>query len=94
MTMQVNEYFDGNVKSIGFENPDGRATAGVMAAGDYEFGTSEAELMKVVSGEMAAKLPGADSFETFTTGQEFNVPADVKFQVRVSVPTAYVCFYG
>lgn len=92
--MQVNEYFDGQVKSIGFENSDGRATAGVMSVGEYEFGTGERELMKVVSGEMAAKLPGSDDFETFTTGQEFNVPANVKFQVRVLQPTAYLCFYG
>ena len=52
--MQVNEYFDGNVKSIGFENSEGRATAGVMAVGDYEFGTSENELMKIVSGSLQA----------------------------------------
>lgn len=92
--MQVNEYFDGKVKSIGFENSDGKATAGVMAVGEYEFGTSDAELMKIVSGEMAARLPGEDDFQTFHTGQEFNVDANVKFQVRVTQPTAYLCFYG
>ena len=92
--MQVNEYFDGNVKSIGFENDEGRATAGVMAVGDYEFGTSENELMKIVSGSMQAKLPGSDNFETFNAGSEFKVPANEKFQVKVLQPTAYLCFYG
>lgn len=92
--MQVNEYFDGNVKSIGFRNSEGRATAGVMAVGEYEFGTSEDELMKIVSGELAAKLPGVDEFQTFTTGQEFTVPAGKTFQVHVKQETAYLCFYG
>ncbi|TWT51082.1 hypothetical protein Pla22_38590 [Rubripirellula amarantea] len=92
--MQVNEYFDGKVKSIGFENNEGRATAGVMAAGDYEFGTSENELMKIVSGELSAKLPGDDKFATYVAGQEFSVPANVKFQVSVKQPTAYLCFYS
>ncbi|TWU16716.1 pyrimidine/purine nucleoside phosphorylase [Allorhodopirellula heiligendammensis] len=91
--MNVNEYFDGNVKSIGFENSEGRVTSGVMAAGEYEFGTSENELMKVVSGTLSVQLPGQDSFEDFSTGQEFKVAANKKFQVRVSEPTAYLCFY-
>lgn len=92
--MQVNEYFDGSVKSIGFENRDGRATAGVMAVGEYEFGTSDNELMKVISGVMHVKLPGAESYETFGSGSEFKVAANQKFQLRVEEMTAYVCFYG
>ena len=92
--MKVNEYFDGNVKSIGFENEEGRATAGVMAVGDYEFGTSENELMKVVSGELLVKLPGSASFESFPAGTEFKVAANEKFQLQVKQETAYLCLYG
>lgn len=92
--MKVNEYFDGSVTSIGFENEEGRATAGVMAPGEYEFGTSENERMKIVSGLMQARLPGQASYQTYRTGDEFSVDANVKFQVRVDQPTAYLCFYG
>ncbi len=92
--MKVNEYFDGKVKSIGFENCEGRATAGVMAVGDYEFGTSENELMKVVSGELQIQLPGEDSFVSYAAGTEFKVAAGSKFKVKVVQPTAYLCFYG
>ncbi|MCM2373193.1 pyrimidine/purine nucleoside phosphorylase [Aporhodopirellula aestuarii] len=92
--MEVNEYFDGNVISIGFSNSEGRITSGVMAAGEYEFGTSEHERMKIVSGRMDAKLPGKDDFATFSAGQEFEVEANARFQVRVVEPTAYLCFYS
>ncbi|TWU00818.1 pyrimidine/purine nucleoside phosphorylase [Stieleria varia] len=92
--MQVNEYFDGNVKSIGFENSEGRVTAGVMAPGEYEFGTNEHERMKVVSGELKVRLPGSESFESFPAGTEFNVEANEKFQLQVEQATAYLCFYG
>jgi purine/pyrimidine-nucleoside phosphorylase len=92
--VKVNEYFGGNVKSIGFENSEGRATAGVMAVGDYEFGTSEDELMKVVSGELQIQLPGSDKFTTFPAGTEFKVAAGKKFKVKVTEPSAYLCFYG
>ena len=54
---KVNEYFDGTVKSIAFEAPEGPATIGVMAPGEYEFGTAQREIMHVVSGALNAKLP-------------------------------------
>lgn len=92
--MKVNEYFDGNVKSIGFENSEGRVTAGVMAIGEYEFGTSEPERVKVVSGELIVKLPGEDEFKPYPSGQEFCVAEGKKFQLKVNQATAYLCFYG
>lgn len=91
--MNVNEYFNGNVKSIGFENSEGRITSGVMAAGEYEFATSEHELMRIVSGTMSAKLPGQDAFQKYSAGEEFEIAANMKFKVSVSEPTAYLCFY-
>ena len=81
--MKVNEYFEGNVTSISFENSEGRATAGVMAVGEYEFGTSEDERIIVTSGELLVKLPGCDSFESFSSGNEFRISANEKFQLQV-----------
>lgn len=92
--MKVNEYFDGNVTSIAFENIDGRGTAGVMDVGHYEFGTSEDELMKVVSGQLDVRLPGTDEYQAFSSGTEFRVAANQKFQLQVKQATAYLCFYG
>ncbi|MCL4139378.1 UNVERIFIED_CONTAM: hypothetical protein GTU68_035639 [Idotea baltica] len=65
-----------------------------MVPGEYEFGTSENELMKIVSGSLQAKLPGQDNLETFTAGSEFKVAANQKFLVHVKEATAYLCFYG
>lgn len=92
--LTVNEYFEGAVKSIGFENAEGRVTSGVMAAGDYEFGTSENELMKVMSGELVVQLPGSDEWQSFPAGSEFKVAANQKFLVKVAAPAAYLCYYG
>ena len=89
--LQVNEYFSGNVKSIGFDNVDQRATVGVMAPGEYEFGTGAPELMVVIRGALTVLLPGATEWQTFTAGQEFNVPGNSKFQLKVTNDTAYLC---
>jgi len=90
---KVNEYFDGTVKSIGFAMSEGPATIGVMAPGEYEFGTGQLEVMHVVAGALTVKLPGSDSWETFAAGSQFTVPGNSKFQLKVAVDTAYLCEY-
>ncbi|WP_020404951.1 pyrimidine/purine nucleoside phosphorylase [Hahella ganghwensis] len=90
----VNEYFDGKVKSIAFQTETLPATVGVMAPGEYEFGTSQHETMTVVSGELTARLPQQEEWQSFTPGQSFEVPANSKFQLKVSVDTAYLCTYA
>ncbi|WP_252273218.1 pyrimidine/purine nucleoside phosphorylase [Pseudomonas subflava] len=90
---KVNEYFDGTVKSIGFTMAEGPATIGVMAPGEYEFGTAQLEVMHVVAGELIVKLPGSESWETFAAGSQFTVPGNSKFQLKVAVDTAYLCEY-
>lgn len=90
---KVNEYFDGSVKSIAFGMSAGPATIGVMAVGEYEFGTSQLEVMHVVAGSLTVKLPGSDSWECFTSGSQFIVPANSKFQLKVTEETAYLCEY-
>lgn len=89
----TNEYFDGKVKSIAFQGDTLPATLGVMAAGDYEFGTSQKEYMTVISGALTVKLPGADEWKTFTHQQTFEVEANQTFLVKVERDTAYLCQY-
>jgi uncharacterized protein YaiE (UPF0345 family) len=91
--IKVNEYFDGKVKSLAFASPEGPATIGVMAAGEYEFGTSTKEIMKVISGKLTVRLPGADSWQDFGEGAFFVVEANKKFQLKVATDTAYLCLY-
>jgi len=91
--LKVNEYFGGSVKSIGFRAADGPATVGVMAPGNYEFGTSTKEIMSVVSGSLTVKLPGSETWKEFEPGDAFVVEKDRKFQLKVAVDSAYLCLY-
>jgi uncharacterized protein YaiE (UPF0345 family) len=90
---KVNEYFDGKVKSLAFQTAEGPATVGVMAPGDYEFGTSTVEIMSVVSGLLTVKLPGSEAWKEFRAGQSFTVAAGRKFQLKVAADAAYLCLY-
>ena len=92
--LSVNECFDGQVKSIGFQTADLPATVGVMAVGEYTFDTSQRETMQVVSGSLTVKLPGTDSWQEFLSGDSFIVDANLAFDLKVSIETAYFCTYG
>lgn len=91
--LTVNEYFEGKVKSIAVEGGDLPATVGVMAPGDYTFGTSQREYMTVVSGELVVNLPGTESWQRFGDGQTFVVEANQSFNLKVERDTAYLCKY-
>jgi purine/pyrimidine-nucleoside phosphorylase len=91
MSLKVNEYFEGNVKSISFQGKPYSSTVGVMAPGEYEFGTGKAEIMTVISGELDVKLPEKNEWKKFGPGTRFNVEGQSKFQLKVAQDTAYLC---
>ncbi len=90
---KTNEYFDGKVKSIAFKTEEGDATIGVMAEGEYEFGTSTTELMTVTSGAMQVMLPGETEWKTYKEFETFRVEKNVKFKVKLEGDTSYRCLY-
>ncbi|MBN2236532.1 MAG: pyrimidine/purine nucleoside phosphorylase [Bacteroidales bacterium] len=90
---KTNEYFEGKVMSIAFKTKGGEATIGVMAEGEYEFGTSTVEYMTVTSGKMNVKLPGQEEWKIFGEFETFIVEKDQKFGVKVSGDTSYRCLY-
>lgn len=91
--INVNEYFDGTVKSLGYDSADGKSTIGVIEPGEYEFGTSSHETMVVVEGELVALLPGQSEWKSFKNSESFEVPANSSFKVKATSQTSYLCKY-
>ena len=89
--LRHNSFFEGKVQSVGYERNGRRATAGVIDAGEFHFGTDAAERMTVVSGELWAKLPGDGAWRPFPAGTSFEVPAKSGFDVKAAAPAAYLC---
>lgn len=90
---KTNEYFEGKVKSLSFNTAEGPATIGVMAVGEYEFGTSKKESMTITSGKMLIKFPESDEWKEFKQSETFIVEANKQFGVRVEEETSYLCLY-
>ena len=90
-TLSLNSYFDGQVQSIGFERNGRRTTVGVIAPGEYHFGTDAPERMTITSGNLEVRLAADTAFILYPTGTSFEVSAKSGFDVRASAPAAYVC---
>lgn len=88
-----NQYFDGDVKSLGYETSEGKSTVGVINPGEYEFGTALKEIMHVVEGTLSVLLPDKAEWELIPAGNSFEVPANTSFKVKAAVQTAYLCQY-
>ncbi|HIE40106.1 MAG TPA: pyrimidine/purine nucleoside phosphorylase [Thiomicrorhabdus sp.] len=87
-------YFDGKVTSRTVLFADGtKKTLGIMMPGEYEFGTEQAENMEMLSGDVEVLLPGETEWKAIPNGSSFNVPANVKFGIKVNDIADYCCSY-
>lgn len=91
---KANVYFDGKVTSrtVLFANGE-RKTLGIMAPGEYEFGTADKEIMEIMVGSLQVQLPGSAAWKSVSAGQTFDVPANSKFKLKVTTLTDYCCSY-
>ena len=90
---EANIYYDGNVTSRTITLSDGSTQSlGIMLPGDYTFGTNEAEIMEMLSGELDIRLPNED-WKTLNTPESFNVPANSSFDLKIKTVTDYCCSY-
>lgn len=90
----ANVYFDGKVSSRTIEFANGeQKTLGLMLPGEYQFSTSQKEIMEILSGTVEVQLPGSQAWQTITGGESFTVEANAVFGIRVLTVTDYCCSY-
>ena len=90
-----NVYYDGKVVSHKIIlADDSTKTLGFIFAGDYHFGTEQAERMEISDGNCSVTLDGSDEEKSYGAGEHFDVPANSGFSIKVSgEPCQYVCTY-
>lgn len=91
---KANIYFDGKVSSRSIILSDGsKKTLGIMMPGKYEFGTSEKEIVEILSGEVKILFPGETKWKNINSGMSFEVPENSKFKLEVLSLMDYCCSY-
>jgi uncharacterized protein YaiE (UPF0345 family) len=89
LTTKANVYFDGITLADGTKK-----SAGVVLPSQLTFGTAAAEIMECVAGSCEYKLDGTDQWLTSKAGESFQVPANSKFDIRVTESYHYICHYA
>ncbi len=92
---QANVYFDGKCVSHGLTLPDGtKLSVGVILPSTLTFNTGAPEIMECVGGSCEYKLDGSNEWVKSSAGEEFSIPGNSKFEIRVTEPYHYICHFG
>jgi uncharacterized protein YaiE (UPF0345 family) len=92
---QANVYFDGKCVSHSITFADGtKKSVGVILPATLTFNTGAPEIMECVAGSCEYKLAGSSAWVKSGAGEKFSVPANSKFEIRVTEPYHYICHFG
>ena len=95
LTTKANVYFDGKCVSHGFTLADGtKKSVGVVLPATLTFNTGAAEIMECVAGSCEYRLDGSDQWLTSQPGEQFSIPGNSKFDIRVTEAYHYICHFG
>ena len=95
VTTKASVYFDGKCVSHGITFPDGtKKSVGVILPATLTFRTGPPEIMECGAGSCEYKLAGSDAWVKPSAGEQFNVPGNSKFDIRVTEAYHYICHFG
>ena len=96
VTTKANVYFDGKCVSHSFVQADGtKKSIGVILPSTLTFSTGAPEIMEGVGGACEYQLSGTTEWQKSGVGENFSVPANASFQIRVTgEPYSYICHFG
>lgn len=95
VTTQANVYFDGKCVSHGITLADGtKKSVGVILPASLTFNTGAPEIMECVAGSCEYKLAGSEQWQRSSPGEQFSVPGNSKFEIRVADAYHYICHFG
>ena len=87
--IQHNNYFEGNVQSLGFKEAGHDKTVGVVLPGDYNFGTAtRQETMQVVSGVLTI-----NGKAYFSSEEPCVIEVGGAILISATVVSSYLCSY-
>lgn len=95
VTTQANVYFDGKCVSHSLTRADGtKLSVGVILPATLTFNTGAPEIMECVAGSCEYKLAGSEQWLKSSAGEQFSVPGNSRFEIRVTEAYHYICHFG
>ena len=95
VTTQASVYFDGKCISHGITFADGtKKSVGVILPATLTFNTGAPEIMECVAGSCEYRLARTEDWIKSSAGEQFSIPGNAKFDIRVTEPYHYICHFG
>lgn len=95
VSTQANVYFDGKCVSHSLVLADGtKKSVGVILPATLTFNTGAPEIMECVAGACEYKLAGSSEWVHSSVGEQFSIPGNSQFEIRVSDAYHYICHFG
>lgn len=95
VTTKASVYFDGKCVSHGITFADGtKKSVGVILPATLTFNTGAPEIMEGVAGSCEYKLDGSNAWVKSGAGEQFSVPGNSRFDIRVTEAYHYICHFG
>jgi len=69
-------------------------SVGVVLPATLTFNTCAPEIMECVAGGCEYKLAGSDQWFASKPGEQFSIPGNSSFEIRVTEPYHYICHFG
>lgn len=94
---RANVYFGGKCISHSLTLADGtKKSVGVILPSTLTFNTAAPEVMECVAGSCEYKLAGSDMWLKSSAGEQFSVPGNTSFEIRVTEASGYhyICHFG
>ena len=92
---KANVFHEGRCVSHSVTRGDGtKVSVGVILPASLTFNTGVPEIMECVAGSCEYRLDGSAEWKVSRPGEKFSVPDNSKFDIRVSEPYHYICYFG
>ena len=90
---ELRKYHGDRVMSLTYDDDDRSFSVGILAPGEYEFGSIRKEIFTVTSGEISVKVDADEDWMSFGANETFNVPEYKNFSLKVENVSSYICHY-
>jgi uncharacterized protein YaiE (UPF0345 family) len=90
---ELKKYHGDKVMSLTYEDQASSFSVGVIAPGEYQFGSIRKEVFTVTHGEISAWHEDSNIWQTFGVNEQFTIPDHKNFKLKVESVSAYICHY-
>ncbi|RLD45260.1 MAG: hypothetical protein DRI89_01550 [Bacteroidetes bacterium] len=90
---ELRKYHGDKVMSLTYDDKMQSFSVGIIAPGEYSFGSLKKEIFTVTSGKIGFWTEDEEEWKTCDLGESFSVPEGKNFKLTVIETSSYICFY-